>query len=234
MNSKLETLIEKNSSKFDSWIEIINAHNDFRHSDKKINTEEGYDVITDAADVLAEISEVFFQYGSFKDKFDNSKIHLNFYGPNLIIKSTKTKTEYNLGIDQKGIYLSTSIRNVENLKNMDDGFWSELLKLAQYGNFELLETSGFNIETKRKHPELYHTYKGTIFRIFRKYFVDIYEGREDAEIGYLQVTWPYEVDFEKLVSEGCEVFKILYRLNYSLWKINDLKKEPVAKKILND
>jgi hypothetical protein len=41
------------------------------------------------------------------------------------------------------------------------------LNLSDYGEFELVESEHFGKTVKRKYPELFQTYKGAIFRIFK-------------------------------------------------------------------
>jgi hypothetical protein len=44
-----------------------------------------------------------------------------------------------------------------------------------------------------------------------------------GDLGDLQVIWNSNFGLDKIVEECCEVFKILYKLNYDLWKIEDVK-----------
>ena len=107
---------------------------------------------------------------------------------------------------------------------MADTFWIDFLNLSQYGEFELVESEHFGKSVKSKYPELFQTNKGTIFRIFRKYFIGIAENNEIGNLGQLQVTWTTDFSIDKIIEEYCLVFKIFYKLNYSLWKIENLKK----------
>lgn len=224
MNKKLEQLIEDNSSKFNEWIESINTHNNSMHSKEKYSNDELTDIILKTANTLGSISDLFFKYGSFKDKFENGHFHPNFHGPSLIIKSIKTETSYNFGIDEKGIYLNTYLMHSDNLRYMDDSFWLELLQLSKIGEFELVENEHFGQETKNKYPqELFNNQKGNIYRIFRKYFISSIERHNDIVLGDLQIRWKYSDDFYDIISNGCIAFKALYNLNYQLWKVHDLK-----------
>lgn len=107
---------------------------------------------------------------------------------------------------------------------MDDKFWIAFLKLSVYGEFELIENEHFGKTIKGKYPELFQSNKGAIFRIFRKYFIDTTQNNQVRDIGQLQVSWTTDFSFDKIIEECCLVFKVFYKLNYSLWKIDDLKK----------
>lgn len=225
MDKRLIDIVNSKEGKFNDWIKILNSHNSLKFS---------YDEITDKTQInnelvqiLVDISELFIKYGNFKDTFDNSKMYLNLYGLNLIIKSTKTGVVYDLGIDIKGIYLKTHLRYPDNLKNMDDEFWMEFLKLNEYGCFELVENEGFSDEVKRKNPDLFYNYKGSVFKIFRRYFTDVLDDKSCGDLGDLQITWTAKDNFYDIISNGCLAFKSLYKLNYLLWKIDDLKSKKV-------
>jgi len=225
MDSRLASIIHKNVGNFERWIDAINNHHTIRHSGKEFTPTELHNLSVATSNILAEISNLFFEYGNFKDEFDNGSMYHYIYGPNLIIKSIKTNTTYNLGVDERGIYISANLRYPENLKDMDDQFWQNLLKLTELGKFEFIEHEWFDDKTKKKHPELFLTKKSTIFRILRKYFIDISEDKEVGNVGEPQITWTSEYDFEDIIIECCLAFKLLYKLNYSLWKIEDLKKK---------
>lgn len=172
---------------------------------------------------------MFFKYGSFKDEWENTKFYQHIYGPELIIKSIKTRSDFRLGIDEKGIYLSTDFRHTENLKNMDDKFWIKLLNLMEFEGFEYDEYEFIGDETRHKHPELFKNYKGMIFRMFRKYFFSMIEYKEVGTLGDFKITWTNKIKFDDIIREGCIAFRIMYQLNYDLWKIDDLKnKKAVA------
>jgi hypothetical protein len=223
MDNRLKKIITKQSERFDEWTNLINSYRKDSYSDKKISNEEAINLINEVVNVLFKISEMALEFGNFKDDFERDKFSQNFYGPELIINSKKTKTSYYLGFCEKGLYLSTYFQHSKNLRNMDDKFWIDFLDLSEYGKFELVETEHFGNTIKRKYPDLFQINKGAIFRIFRKYFIGIAENNEVGDLGQLQVSWTPGFSIDKIIEECCLVFKIFYKLNYSLWKIDDLK-----------
>ena len=225
MNNRLNKIIKDNFNEFDDWVEILNNERESIFSKEEINAEDGVNRIHETSGVLAKISDLAIKFGGFKDNFDTSKIYLNLYGPCLIIKSEKTNQTLYLATDLKGIYLETSFIHGKNLKNMDDSFWSELLELKKFKGFEYEENSYFSIETQRKYPELFHTYKSTMFLINRKFFISHAENDSDIDLGIFKVQWKPEGDFSNMIEEICLAFKSMYKLNYKLWKISDLRKK---------
>jgi hypothetical protein len=66
-----------------------------------------------------------------------------------------------------------------------------------------------------------------IYRIMRKYIFDqtdpsFMEG--SSSVGELKILLPFDTDIEDIIGEFCTAFKIMYQLNYKLWKVSDLKK----------
>ncbi|MEZ5082653.1 MAG: hypothetical protein R2750_04290 [Bacteroidales bacterium] len=223
MDNKLSKLINNNSYKFNDWTQIINEHNFIFNPDKDLKQKEQIELTHKTSNVLVQISDLFFKYGSFKDTFDNSKMFLHVYGPNLIIKSNKTNNQFNLGIDNKGIYLETYMRFAENLRYMPDSFYKAIFTLMELGNFELQENQFYGKETTNKYNQLFNNQKSKLFKLFRNYIVGVAEGESDIILGDFHIHWTYDKNFYNIISNSCLAFKILYKLNYSLWKINDLK-----------
>lgn len=229
MDYRLQNIIDNNSIHFDKWIATINKFDDLARDLNRTDDFENYQNISrEAVNVLAGVFEMCKTYGRFKDDWDYSSYYENLYGVDLIIESKKMNTRFFLGLDNKGFYLRADLNNEENLRNMKDDFWKKLLSLKDYEGFEYEEREGFSRETKRQYPELFHTYKGMIFRIFRKYFLDITDtsvyNNGVGCLGEFRVSWTGKTPFEIILAELCQVFKILYELKYALWKVDDLRK----------
>jgi len=225
MNNRLNKIIKNNFKEFDNWIEILNKQRETIFSDEKLNEEENTNLTYATSGVLGKIADLAIKYGSFKDNFDTDKMYLNLYGPSLIIKSTKTDQTLYLATDLDGICLTTSFLHAENLKNMDDDFWRELFELKEFSGFEYDENSYFSIEVQRKYPELFRTYKNTMFLMFRKFFLSHTENHNDIDLGQFKVKWNPNEDFSTMIMEICLAFKLMYKMNYKLWKISDLREK---------
>lgn len=235
MTKRLNKLITENEQYFNKWIDSLNKLVTYNYS----LVNEG-DIINaknleyEIVDIFNKVIQIAINYNSFKDKFDTSKMYLNSYSPELIIVSKKTQTNYYMGMNENGIYIRTYLYNTENLKNMDDDFWMSVLKLKQYKGFSHSESESYSKEVKQKYPDLFRTYKGTIFLMFRKFFIHTIENREyGADLGDFRVNWDNSIPFSKMIEDMCNVFKILYKLNYSLWKITDLKNKKNNFKVHN-
>lgn len=229
MEPRLLQLLQKNDFKFRGWIEAINLYNETHSLNKEFSTDEMMQRSDNAANALAGISEMFFEYGAFKDKFDNSKMYLHFDGPCVIINSLKLGTVFHLGIGNKGLYLNTYLKHSENIGYMDDAFYKAIFSLEELGEFELVEWQSYGKETKAKYPGVFNSNKSLFFRLLRNYFIGTIEREGDVVLGDLQVSWTPKLDFPTIISNGCQTFKILYKLNYELWKVSDLATKKTQK-----
>jgi hypothetical protein len=65
--------------------------------------------------------------------------------------------------------------------------------------------------------------KSIIYRLLRNYIVDVLEEDDNISSGEIFLQWNQTMSFESVLRNSLESFKILYQLNYSLWKISDLQ-----------
>lgn len=213
---------------YNSLIEDINAYLDLRHSENSNNIDKAFDITFKCVNALSSIFELCLSYGKFKDEWDYSKFYQNIYGPELIINSIKTKCGYRLGLDEERgeLYISTDLRYNDNLRYMDDSFWKLLLNLSDTKGFEYEEYEFVPTERVKEFPELFKTNKSMIYRIMRKYIFDQTETNfqyGSSSVGDLKVVAKFNEGLPETVKKFCETFKIMYKLNYDLWKVSDLK-----------
>lgn len=213
---------------YNSLIEDINAYLDLRHSENSNNIDKAYDITIKCVNALSSIFELCLSYGKFKDEWDYSKFYQNIYGPELIINSIKTKCGYRLGLDEERgeLYISTDLRYNDNLRYMDDSFWKLLLNLSDTKGFEYEEYEFVPTERVKEFPELFKTNKSMIYRIMRKYIFDQTETNfqyGSSSVGDLKVVAKFNEGLPETVKKFSETFKIMYKLNYDLWKVSDLK-----------
>ncbi|MGA3012438.1 MAG: hypothetical protein ABSD71_00240 [Bacteroidales bacterium] len=229
MNTLLNKIIKENSNKFDTWVDQINEYTRIWNSDVDHSTDLQENITLNVVNTFSGISELCIKYGKFKDRWDIGHFYLHIEGPELIIKSQKTETEFMLGLSRKGVYLKTDLRQTQNLKNMGDVFWKQLFVLSEFPGFEYEEYEFVSTEIQKKYSDLFNGYKCMIFRIFRKYFLGMLEHNEVGSIGEFKIIWTPDTNFVDIVKQCCEAFKIMYKLNYSLWKIEDLKNKKDVK-----
>lgn len=222
MDEKLLKIIDDNSEKFNDWITIINDHNN--QLQKISTTEEDIDISFKLVDVFAQISQMYFKYGSFRDKFDTSKMSLNIYGPELIVKSEKTKNVFRLSLDNNGIYIETFLLFGEHLRHLDDTFYKDIFYLMELGDFQITDLE-FQGNYSTNYNGLLNNNKSKIFGLLRKYILQIMDNQKYIELGSFRISWPYETEFYEVMQNSCLAFKVFYKLNYSLWKIDELQKK---------
>lgn len=229
MDSKLDKLILASEANFNTWINRLNEHLHRLSKERMIIDRKPDEQIFRIADALCSISELFIKYGNFKDTFKTGDFILHYYGPELDILSEKTGINLDFGIDQKGLYLSSRLSYIENLPYMDDGFYKDFLSLSEFGDFSIFENQGYNNPLARENEQLFVTQKSQMFKMLRYFFVGYLGNERDIVSGILQIYWKHGTDFEEIVRNGCQAFKVLYRLNYALWKVTDLRKKKAGK-----
>lgn len=223
MVKKIEKLIAEHEDKLNEWVDSINRHTNLLDSYLDFSTEEAVDITMDAVQVLAGLADISISYGNFKEQFEHKDFRPTFIGPELIINAEKTGTTYLLGMDSEGIYINTYLKWAENIPYMDDRFWNDLMGLQDFKGFELLQSEEVGHQIKAKYPRQFASSKSMLFRFFRKYFMDITQYDDLGSLGDLQVKWSFDHGIEDIITELATVFKVLYQLNYSLWKVGDLR-----------
>lgn len=81
-------------------------------------------------------------------------------------------------------------------------------------------------ERTKEFPELFKTNKSMIYRIMRKYIFDQTETHSQyvsGSVGEFKIVAKFDEGLPETVKKFCETFKIMYKLNYDLWKVTDLK-----------
>lgn len=198
------------------------------NSETDFSSDDNLKVTVNCVNAFAKIAEYSFEYGKFKDEWEYGDFYDHHYGPELIIKSIKTQCDYKIGLDENGIYLSSDLRHNVNLPYMDDQFWKSLFELSEFDGFQYEQYEFTSDEQSKKYPQLFKKDKSMIFRIMRKHFFDATNENSryiSSSVGELKITWTADKEFEFIIRKCCEAFKQLYRLNYQLWKVSDMKEK---------
>ncbi|MDP2686533.1 MAG: hypothetical protein Q8O62_04890 [Aequorivita sp.] len=204
-------------SRFFSSINNISTHefdnNDFRNVYKSAS-----ELLIDASK-NAKIKDNFKSY-----YFEPTATIISF------IESEKTKSKYNLLYDiyTGEIVFYSSIENWENLKNIDDKFWADLINICQ--NCEIKFSAGSKpFYDKEITPEFNANFKSIIFNMMSVYVTAMLETkseRENFNFGQLEIIWTTETTcIADIITELNDSFKIFYRLNYLLWKAEDIRRQ---------
>jgi hypothetical protein len=120
----------------------------------------------------------------------------------------------------RDFYLATEIVCPHNLKFMKDDFWKLLFELSTIGKFGFKEKEKPDKSERTKYPHLFNK-TGNFYKLLRNYF--LYETgtlREyrPLQLGYIGVSWENKTNFTELIPKFCKTFKLMYELNFMLWK----------------
>jgi hypothetical protein len=226
VNKQFAKFIREKDVDFARWTDSLNQLSEFNAGDfsKDFTTMQFSNLIDEVVKTLGEISEIGFKSGTFKDTFDNSQMYLHRVGPSLIIKSNKTATAFYLDADDEGISLRTHLHPIHNMDQVGDDFWLELLSLQNMGMFKLNEHEHYGDQIQKKYGTAFKKRKSIIFRLMRNYFVGLRDNESGIVNVELKVTWTPDYSLHDILLNYCEAFKILYNLNYQLWKCGEKNK----------
>lgn len=201
--------------------DLCDAINNFDESAE--NSVEDYYKLRDA---MFNFLDAIIKKGNFKDSFEFSySIGLVF---ETIAISKKTGAYFRFGFNTMTNEISfiSWIHNSYNLKNIQDSFWIEFFTTCDKYNFKYVQNC-FSPKAEKELPDLYKTFKGNIYRLMRNYFVSIafdHDDKTNLDMGSFEAVWNSDKDITVIYDEACIAMKLFYKLNYNLWKINDLKK----------
>lgn len=114
-------------------------------------------------------------------------------------------------------YIVTRLDNPHNIKFMKDEFWTLLYKLSTIGEFEFKEIEMPTKGMRKKAPQLFKK-TGNYYKLLRNYFLYEYEYANIRQLGYIGLSWDTNTPFDVLIPNFCEAFKIMYQLNFLLWR----------------
>lgn len=117
----------------------------------------------------------------------------------------------------RDFYIATPIKNPHNIKFMKDEFWTLLFELSSLGKFGFKEREQPDKNMRQKHPQLFNK-TGNYYKLLRNYFLFEADYALIRDLGSISVSWDNSTTFDKLIPKICVAFKILYRLNFLLWK----------------
>lgn len=165
----------------------------------------------------------FIDKNHFKDKFYYSYIipPVGFF---VTAESRKTKSKYNFVYDDihNTFSLESYIYNTYNIKNLQDDFLIDFFNQSRKYGFSFFEN--FWASSKSKYPDLFKTFKGSIFRMMRNYFFCIIERQGNMDdFGSWEKIWTIDQPIEDIFRDAPNILKSFYNFNYNLWKIEDLR-----------
>lgn len=223
----IDAILKKNETNYCKWNDIFRSYLDLTFNRSSFNDEQSLEIIYSTDSLLSEIAKGFKEYGKFKDTWEEDHCQLDIYGQSIRLKSLKTGIYFDLGVDKNSFYLQCNLSYAENLKKMGDDFWNSYLQLSELGNFRFEENWGIGF----KEEKYFNNKKSSLFQLLRNYLIkdlenidlEEWERNYDFDLGWLIVKWEFGISWEDLIKKTCPAFKILYQLNYQLWKIYDLK-----------
>lgn len=226
----MQKIIDASSPKFELWQQQLSEHLLAQYEPGSLSKEENERIFFQTNDLLIAIAQNFFTYGKFKDKWDTSKCSLYPFGQHLLLNSKKLNLNFQWGVDRNSFYLESYITHPDNLRYMKDEFFANLLVLKELGQFEY--TGNWPLNAKER--PYFENKNSTVFQMLRSYMLfqmqqmaspPNHYPQSHLNLGELMLKWDFDTDWAILLEQSCRAFKILYHLNYQLWKISNLAKK---------
>ena len=228
----IEKILTANAGNYTEWNQKLFEHIETQEKIGEIENDEHERVFFQTNELLSAIANNFFLFGKFKDEWDTSKCSMVLYGQYLLLKSKKMNLPFHWGVDRHDFFLDAYIIHPENLRFMNDDFWAMVLELKTLALFEF---SGMGSLTAQE--KLYFENKtSTIFQMIRSFMLfqvekmngSDYQHPPLMEIGQFLLKWDVYSDWDTLLEKMCRAFKLVYSINYQLWKISDLASKKPA------
>ncbi len=224
MDKQAKDVLIANLPNFPSWAKTVREYVFITFSEENYNEEENSQAILNLHNTLSDIVKIFIQFGRFKDEWSEfSLLPAAYIGIRTSIKSKKIGCEFEFSFDERGYCLESYIHHPENLKHMDDKFWQNIMELPNYGEFQFVDNACFSTPNGIIADKLFKNKKSNIFRLIKNtILLELYD-EALIDIGWFSLRWSSDISWEELLINGCNAFKLLYKINYSLWRIDYLK-----------
>ncbi|MGN6396672.1 MAG: hypothetical protein ACTHMI_13970 [Mucilaginibacter sp.] len=232
--SKTENPILAHLANVETWERQLDEHLLLQYEPEAIAAEADRDrIFYQTNEMLAEIANAFITHGRFKDHFDTSKCSTFPFGQYLLIRSEKMDVTINWGVEYNDFYLEAYLSHAENIRFMTDDFWQNLLQLKDLGEFSLAGDGGLSSEQR----PYFENKTSAVFQLIRTFMLNQAERMHAGDYGTqweyptLVIKWPMDDDWTSLLTKAATAFKLLYTLNYQLWKVSDLADKKQKRKL---
>lgn len=172
----------------------------------------------DFQEMLFELSRICYNESRIKENLTYVLGNYEDSYPKIHIYGEDSNSYITMGL-YRDFFIISEIVYPDNLNLMKDDFWELLAKLKTYGKLGFKEHPEFGKEIKGKYHKLFNK-RGNIYKISRNYFLSQIEYGHCNSLGFLRVEWDRDIDFKDIVINYIETFKILYQINFLLWKAN--------------
>lgn len=217
---------------FTELCDSINNYNNIQNYSEK----EGAQMLQMITKCMFSFLKEIVKLGKYKDSF----IYLYTLGPCIetIAKSNKTNTSYSFSYNLISceFFFYSDIHNGSNLRYIEESFLLDFFRVMNTYKIRYIQTQ-FCSEAEKNHPDLYRNKKGNLLPLMRNYYVEtVYQDNNDSyykadlSLGMFEVVWCLNQSVDEIFSEACLTVKWLYKFNYNLWKIENIK----SKKLINN
>lgn len=212
---------------FDDLNEAIYAYGKAHISDPLPPDEELTRLYTEALRKIGEYLKYLFVNAKIQDEFQY-KTFVNM-DPDLEAHSLKMGTLIAFGIQGGSLYMATDIKHLHLLRNTGDEFWVDLAELAKQGDLSIEPNDFFLDDTTKRRPVTVKKYARKASQIYKfasaLAIAETFGETDHDSFASVIVYQNEEEPYQKFLLRCDELVKILYRLNYRLYKVGQRVKK---------
>ena len=206
------------SKLFPKWDKCIQKYLQIEYSlDDDVNDEDYQKVHLDIAKLLNYILNFYTRSCKVRDTFTEPLLDFFPFGLSVVVESEKMGIKFSFGIYESNFFLNTFIDYPWHIKSMDDKFWHELSKLSFLGEFHFLENIVPDSPESDSISKKVKCKKSQIFNMILNYAL-LESSGGSGDFGSIEIRWPINHPWNDLLNNGSEAFRILYKVNYQLYR----------------
>lgn len=206
---------------FDKLTNAIYAYAKALMSEPETPVAEFVELYLEARIQIMYYMQYLFANSKTQDTFEY--LTDNHGEPRIYAHSSKLKTQFDLGIEYGRLYMSTDIKNLHLLRNTGDEFWVDLAELAKQGTLSIEPNDFFLDDTMKRRPVTVKKYARKASQIYKfASALAVAETFDETSKHSFATVIVYQNEGEHLqdfLLRGDEIVKMLYRLNYRLYKV---------------
>lgn len=125
-------------------------------------------------------------------------------------------------------YLSTYI-DAEGLPHVTDDFWEHVVALSKYEGFKYSDNSPPKVPTPEA-KAIRRSGRSEIYKLIRDFTMHKICGGALEDLGWLEVRWPIEIEWETFLKQFEDAFRQFVRINNALYRVRYLEEKRLSKK----
>jgi len=218
---------------FARWTAALEAEAQLHRIDRVAPTIEESRIAS--SNLLGALDEAFRYIRAearVRDNWQETKVWILLQSLAVTNASVKTDSYFTFGATWNELELQNDLKHFAFLSSVGDDFWRDLARLYDLGAVKL-ETGCLQSATTSR-PENRQLLKNErcVFYTMMRNHVFAIQDDETAQVFNLTVSWPRDMAWRLFLPKAIEAFRLLYRLEYRLYRAAYLAKRQMVKRVM--